>query len=296
MNWDRLKYFYYTAKIGNFTKTAKLLNTSQSALSRRISLLEKDLKIKLFTRHYGGLNLTETGKIWFHNITKIFSEIEKAKRLTEERKKTLSGNITIYSTADVIHVLLLKNIKNFTKLFPNIKIKVINKENMGSFSQGIEIAISPYIPERPDLIQKYLGTAQLKLFASREYLKQHGIPKTPQDLDHHKLITYGSHNHPFSNINWLLSVGRKEGTIREPYMQLNQPENIINLAKQGLGIVTLRDKRGKEEGLVQILPELKTPSIDFMCIYPEYLKHSRYIKILKYFLKERAKEEYKQKE
>ena len=47
MDWDKLKIFYTVAEAGSFTNAATILNLSQSAISRQIQSLEKDLKIHL---------------------------------------------------------------------------------------------------------------------------------------------------------------------------------------------------------------------------------------------------------
>ena len=58
MDWDKLKIFHTVAEAGSFTNASTILNLSQSAISRQIQSLEKDLKINLFERHARGLVLT----------------------------------------------------------------------------------------------------------------------------------------------------------------------------------------------------------------------------------------------
>lgn len=51
-------------------------------------------------------------------------------------------------------------------------------------------------------MQKYLFTSNIALFASKEYLVQHGTPKIIKDLDHHRLITYGGNTYnPYKRKN-----------------------------------------------------------------------------------------------
>lgn len=54
----------------------------------------------------------------------------------------------------------------------------------------------------------------VKLYPSKEYLKEFGTPQQPEDLDHHRLIAFG---HPlglsgFHGMNWHLPLGAKAGT------------------------------------------------------------------------------------
>ena len=62
LDWDKLKTFYYIAKMGNITKAAEFLRFSQSALSKSLKILEDRLQTRLFYRETGGLRLTEKGE------------------------------------------------------------------------------------------------------------------------------------------------------------------------------------------------------------------------------------------
>ena len=55
MNWDKLKIFYAVAEAGNFTKSTYNLNLSQSAISRQIQSLEKELINNLDENSYSEL-------------------------------------------------------------------------------------------------------------------------------------------------------------------------------------------------------------------------------------------------
>ena len=59
MDWDKLRIFHAAAEAGSFTHAGEALRMSQSAVSRQVSALEKELKVSLFHRHARGLVLTE---------------------------------------------------------------------------------------------------------------------------------------------------------------------------------------------------------------------------------------------
>ena len=46
LNWDDLRYFLHVARTNNLTQSALELKVSQSTIARRISGLEKDIKIE----------------------------------------------------------------------------------------------------------------------------------------------------------------------------------------------------------------------------------------------------------
>ena len=62
MDWDKLRIFHAAAEAGSFTHAGEALHMSQSAVSRQVSALEKELQVSLFHRHARGLVLTEQGE------------------------------------------------------------------------------------------------------------------------------------------------------------------------------------------------------------------------------------------
>ncbi len=135
----------------------------------------------------------------------------------------------------------------------------------------------------------------ITLYASPDYLEKFGTPQEVEDLDHHRLLSYGEYPYPFANLNWHLSVGCLEGKTREPYMQINLGHSLVALANQGIGIVTLAQEsanfKNPEDRLVPVLPHIEGPQIDFYYIYPQHLKDSHRVQALGSYLQETVKRE-----
>src|SRR5579863_3842292 len=71
LNWDRLRVFYIVVAAGSFTSAGRLLELSQSAVSRQVAGLEKELKVALFHRHARGLVLTEPGEDLYRTVSEM---------------------------------------------------------------------------------------------------------------------------------------------------------------------------------------------------------------------------------
>ncbi len=92
-HWDKLRIFHQIAKIGSFNAAADLLNISQPALSRTISILEDHLSVRLFERLPRGLILTRQGEILFDTIQQVCANFEKAQILLEEEENDPIGSL-----------------------------------------------------------------------------------------------------------------------------------------------------------------------------------------------------------
>ncbi|MBP9692792.1 MAG: LysR family transcriptional regulator, partial [Alphaproteobacteria bacterium] len=299
LDLDKLKVFYYVAKAKKFTTAAEILNISQPALSRSIQLLEDRLGIKLFYRHTRGLTLTAQGELLLPIVGKFLGELEAVSEKLYEEEKEPKGPLKVVAIGGLINFFLLPHIPGFLKLYPKIRLTFKVNDAVPLLELGeAHAVIRPLIHslEAEGLIQDILLTNHIGLYASKEYLKEFGIPKKPADLDHHRLITYGDHMEaePFKAMNWHLTLGTEPGYVREAFLQINSPHARFVMAQAGIGIIAISKEHPglQESSLVQILPHISAPTIESYYIYPKELKNSKKIIALREYLREALDRDY----
>ena len=87
VDWDRIRIFYTVAESGSFTKAGDVLGLSQSAVSRQIGALERELRAPLFHRHTRGLILTEQGELLWRAAREMTQRLERTRsQLSETRE------------------------------------------------------------------------------------------------------------------------------------------------------------------------------------------------------------------
>ncbi|MBY0502171.1 MAG: LysR family transcriptional regulator [Alphaproteobacteria bacterium] len=288
-HWDKLRTFYQVATVGNFSRAAEILNTSQSSLSRSIITLEEHIKIKLFERVSRGLILTRQGEILFESLKKITDELNQAQACLEEEENEPMGFIRVAATTGFAALHLSAIMPEFLQFYPKIQLSIYGNDIIPNLhSNEVDAVISPFIDSDDSLIQTYLTTFHLKLYASEDYLKKFGVPKTFSDLDHHQLLAYGDHKtfHPFGQANWHLTTNTKSASIRKPYVMLNSAVGLFNLAAAGVGIASLSKEHPalEDSTLIEILPFIEGPEIDAYFIYSTRTKKVKRIAVLKDFL------------
>lgn len=292
--WDKLRIFYEVAKAGSFNAASEVLNISQPALSRSISILENHIQTRLFERLPRGLALTRQGEILIETIKKMSSELVQAQIAFEEEENEPVGSIRIAATAGFASLHLSVIIPEFLNRFPKMQLSIYGSDIIPNLhSNEADVVIAPFIHSDESLIQTYLTTFHLKLYASPEYIKRFGTPKIPKDLDHHRLLAYGDEKtpHPFSQANWHLTLGMEKGLVRQPYIMINSAIGLFNLAEGGMGITSVSKEHPplKNSQLIEILPHIKGPQIDAYYIYSIRNKKIKRIELLKKFLSEKLK-------
>jgi DNA-binding transcriptional LysR family regulator len=163
---------------------------------------------------------------------------------------------------------------------------VVDDSELDLSMREADVAIRMSPPRQPDLVQRHLMTVRMHLYAAPDYLKKHGTPQRPEELDHHRIIVYGDETRaPISNINWLLEAGIKPGHERRPILQVNNTYGIFRAVVSGLGLAALPDYiAGEAPNLVRILPELNGPPVEAYFVYPEELRASKRISVFRDFL------------
>ncbi|MDP6572547.1 MAG: LysR family transcriptional regulator [Rhodospirillales bacterium] len=288
MDWDKIRVFHAVAQAGSFTHAGEALNLSQSAVSRQISALEKSMEVTLFHRHARGLILTEQGELLYRTAKDLSSRLNMTVGRIKESTERPQGPLRVTTTVAFGSVWLTSRMKAFLETYPDIDMSLMLADDELDLSmRAADVAIRMIPPRQPDLIQRRLMTMRYHVFAAPGYLKKHGMPKTPQDLGHHRIIVYGEEAHPPVNINlnWLLEAGAKDGVERRPVLKVNSVYGIFRAVQSGLGIAAIPDYMSRESGnLVEVLPELRGPSFDSFFVYPEELRHSNRVAVFRDFL------------
>jgi len=291
MDWDKLKVFHAAAEAGSFTHAGEQLGLSQSAVSRQVSALEQELKVPLFHRHARGLILTEQGDLLYRTAHEVFMKLEAARtKLTDSREKP-NGELRVNTTQGIGVHWLTPRLGEFCDLYPDIRINLITgDEELDLAMREADVAIRLRQPVQPDLIQRKLFSMHFHAYASPEYLKRSGTPRSPQDLDHHRIMVLGG-NAPnyLQDVHWLTKLGREGKEPRVPWFVINNVLGLLRACQRGLGIAMLPDYLVEEDGgLVQLFGDVDGVAFEAYFVYPEELKSVARIQVFRDFLVAKA--------
>jgi len=275
MDWDKLKIFHAVAEAGNFTKATYTLNLSQSAISRQIQSLERDLKSQLFERHARGLSLTENGEYLYKTASEVISKLKDVESTLIDKRDKPSGKLTITTVVSFGTVWLTPRIQEFMKLNPEIEIELIfDDRELDLSTRQADIGIWMRRPKQLNHIQKKLIDINYHIYGSTKYLEQYGHPKTLSELNKHKFISYGKGApSPVFNPDWALKLGVKDNKKRKPVMKVNSIYGLLLAVQSGVGLAALPDYiTVSVPNIVKVLPQIEGPKTEAYFVYPQSLK------------------------
>ncbi|MSP50351.1 MAG: LysR family transcriptional regulator [Alphaproteobacteria bacterium] len=286
MDWDKLRVFHAVAEAGSLTHAGEILNLSQSAVSRQISALEESLGVPLFHRHARGLMLTEQGEQLYQTAKEIFAKLAMAEAMLVEGRETPKGPLKVTTTVAFGSEWLTPRLKSFLDLYPEITLTLIlDDDDLDLSMREADVAIRMSPERQPDLIQRHLTTISTSLYAAPAYLKEHGLPESIEDLANHRLVVHGEEGHPpFPDVNWLLRLVNAAGGARQT-LTINNTSGIFRAILDGLGVGSLPDYLVPADGsLIRVLTAVEGPKVPAYFLYPEELRHSKRIAVLRDFL------------
>lgn len=293
LDWDKLRIFHTAAESGSFTHAAEKLGMSQSAVSRQISALEEDLGLKLFIRHARGLVLTEVGEQLFRTAHRMHWELQQVETQMSESQEVPTGPLVVTTTVGIGSTWLSSRIYEFLDLYPEIQIEIkLNDSELDLAMREADVAIRLHRPNQSEMIQRKLFTVHNHFYAAESYIAKHGEPQAVEEIDQHRIISFGEPVPSFlGDINYLERLGRTEGGGRRPTLKVNAIYGMLQACRAGIGIAMLPDYVTENEpGLKQILVGIELPAYEAYFVYPPALKNSKRVGVFRDFLVGKARE------
>jgi DNA-binding transcriptional LysR family regulator len=293
LDWDKLRIFHTAAESGSFTHAAEKLGMSQSAVSRQISALEDDLALKLFIRHARGLVLTEVGEQLFRTAHRMHWELQQVETQMSESQDVPTGPLIVTTTVGIGSTWLSSRIHEFLVLYPGIQIEIkLNDAELDLAMREADVAIRLHRPNQSEMIQRKLFTVHNHFYASKAYIAEQGMPKSVEDLDNHRIITFGEPVPSFlGDINYIERLGRPDSNPRRPAIKINAIFGQMQSVRAGTGIAMLPDYVVEDDPeLVQVLPEVPIPEYESYFVYPPALKNSKRVGVFRDFIVGKARE------
>lgn len=269
-----LLIFARVAELGSFSRAAQWLKLPKSTVSRRLAGLEQHLGEKLMLRTTRRQTITEFGLQLLDHARQVAAEVAAVSDLRERRQATPSGRLRVSMPSDVANLLLADTLTAFMALHPAVVLELdLSPRRVDLLGEGFDLALRMGdLPDDTYLAARRLATFSIGLYASPNYLADHGDLSDPQDLSRHESIRMLSGNGEPSPWTLMQEEQRWQG-IPVGRASANSPELLIRLACAGAGIAAVPDYFAMPEVrkgcLRRVLPAWCLPSQAAWAVFPE---------------------------
>ena len=189
---------------------------------------------------------------------------------------------------------LTPRLGEFIDLYPDIRITLITTdEELDLAMREADVAIRLRQPTQPDLIQRKLFSVHFHAYASPEYLKRFGTPRSLDELDKHRIVLLGGTVPPYlqQTGNWLLTEVAATARARaQPWLTINNVLGVLRACQRGIGIAHAAglSGRGERRPGAAVRREPSSLALDAYFVYPEELKSVARVQVFRDFLVSKA--------
>ncbi len=286
MDWDKLRIFHAVADKGSLTHAGEVLHLSQSAVSRQIRALEESLNVTLFHRHARGLILTEPGELLFEATQQMVKRLDATAARIRDAEDEVFGELRVTTTTGFGTLWLAPRLGSLYSKYPQLKIDLMLEERVLDLPmREADVAIRMKEPSQADLIRKRLMQIRMRLYASPDYLAEHGTPQSMSDFARHRLICQHPGTAQVAAGASLVADLMSHNILST--LTVNNYFGVLQGVLNHLGIGVLPDYLTEDfPHLVRVLPGTESDDVPVFLAYPEELRHSKRVAAFREFVTE----------
>jgi DNA-binding transcriptional LysR family regulator len=255
---DDLRLFLRVAARGTLSAVARERDVPVSQVSRTLSRIEKACGARLIHRSTHGLSLTAEGETFLEYCRRIAGTFEELEGEFADRTREPSGLVRVSASTVIAQYLLVPSLAELHERHPALRIDISVSDQLVDMARdGIDIAVRTATTLADTVIARRLGELGRALYAAPDYVKRHGLPAQPGDLQQHRLVTNTAAPHlnhwPF------VADGQRFALSVDGHWRTNDTGLAANIVLQGLAIGRLATVVAaplvRAGWLVPVLPE-----------------------------------------
>ncbi|MCJ2015605.1 LysR family transcriptional regulator [Methylobacterium sp. J-076] len=264
LDWDDLRFFLALARHGTLSAAARVLHVSQSTVGRRLTSLEATLAVRLLNRTPDGYVLTLAGSAVRVQAERLEAEVLALERDISGRDTRLRGLVRVTCAETIGAHILAPSFARLNASYPDVMIELIpNPRELSLSMREADISVRSRQPEQHDLVLRRIGGIAFGLYATSEYLREHGTPDPDDGCSGHRLITQLEDTQEMTQVAWLTEMASRATVV----LQTSSHEAAVLAAANGGGLACLaRFRADAEARLIRIPVSVTPPSADILLL------------------------------
>lgn len=127
LNSDQLLAFVTVARERGFSRAARLLGRTQSAVSQAVARLEEEVGARLFVRQRRTVTLSPAGRLLLERAHRVLDEMEHARQGLQALEELREGLLVVGTSDTLAYYLLPPVIASFRARYPGVELRLDNR-------------------------------------------------------------------------------------------------------------------------------------------------------------------------
>lgn len=269
---DQLRLFLAIVDSGSFASGGRQLGRSPSSATRIVAEMERRLGVRLLQRSTRKLALTDAGARLVEQAQRLVTDFDETIDYVTGENAALRGRLRLSAPLFFGRRHFAPIVSAFLDLHPEITAQLSLEDHLvDMIEERVDVALRIGRMDNSSLVGKRVGQVSRIVVASPGYLKKHGMPRKPEDLERHQAILFVNNA---SAPAWLFKRAEKgEQAIKmRGRLQVDRAEVAIALAAEGKGLARILSYQVVPElragRLVRLLRKHELPPLPVQLIYP----------------------------
>lgn len=268
---DVLRAYTRVVERGSFTAVADELRVKQSTISKWMAALEDELGVTLLERTTRSQRTTDSGQRFYTQAVAIVASYDEAVGEARREAPELRGRIRMSVPVVFGTMFVVPQITKFLRRHKDVDVEMVFEDRYVSLvEEGFDVAIRVGVQVDSSLRSHALGDSSRRLVASPGYVRSHGAPRVPKDLERHQCLV---HTELGSRTRWSFTRGVQLHHVSVGgRVRANHSEATAQMAKSGLGICLLAawlvDGDVRAGRLVPLLESYRAPRAPIVALTP----------------------------
>jgi DNA-binding transcriptional LysR family regulator len=242
-------------------------------LGRRIDALEKRLGVKLMYRSTRRLVVSEEGAAFLERCRGLLTEWDQAENELSAGRRAVNGHLIVSAPAAFGRKHVAPLAPAFIVDKPELQVSFnLTDRVVDLVREGYDLSIRIGGAVDPNFVAVKLASNRRVVCGTPEYFRQHGKPKTLEDLPRHNCLAFNLQGG--QNRGWYFRRNGKLVTVRVGgSLDCNDGELLHRWVSEGLGLgwrstweIQQQLARGELE---TVLDEFALPDYDILAVYPQ---------------------------
>jgi DNA-binding transcriptional LysR family regulator len=269
---SELMFFVLLAKHANLSATARELDMTPPAATKRLAQMEQRLGVRLINRTTRRVSLTSEGETYLRHASRILAEIREMEDQVTSSRGEPRGLLRVNATLGFGRTVIAPLVSDYARLHPDVEVQLeLTDRPVDLVELGFDLAVRFGAPPDGRLTARRLMTNRRFLCASPAYLARHGVPQRPADLATHRCIIHRQNDEAYGV--WRFTRNRETDAVKvSGALGSNDGDIVLGWALDGHGILARSEwdlAKYLETGrLRRLLPAYTLAPADLFVYYP----------------------------
>src|ERR1700756_2144597 len=235
-----LRMFSVVARVGSFTRSAMLIDVTQSAVSHAIKRLESQLGCSLFYKKGKSIHLTPEGRFFLGHVQRLLDLYDRTIESVGKRFQEGRRNLNVTFAGSVAYFILAPVLREFRESYPDVSV-IVRLEDAPLALKAVEegntdlaIVVEDRLPKSLKAHELFQDRLQFVVSPRHSWADKQRITARAISAEH--FLLYGRNTVTFRQIeDFLLKMGVKLSS----YVEIPSFEIMKQLAQLGLGVAIM---------------------------------------------------------